>query len=176
MGGLVEEVGIPITRVFDDAAGTTGLDSSGYCLKISATAELTKSAAGSAAYGFAYEDTKNVLYKGDTTLYTQYEIDPELAVIREGEVDARLELNANRATNIHVGDIMAVAPTTAGTIAHWEDNTAQGTAHGTFTLANWMAARSEIVGIAEEACLATADPADGDYMLHIRVQIYGDES
>ncbi|TSA56947.1 hypothetical protein D4R42_02585 [bacterium] len=176
MGGLLEEVGIPIPRVFDDAAGTTGLDTSGYCLKISTDGEVTKSAAGSAAYGFAYVNTKNVLYKGDTTLYTQYEIDPEISVIREGEIDARVELLANRSTNIHIGDILAVAPTTAGTIAHWEDNTAQGTANGAFTLANWMAARSEIVGVAEEALLATADPADGDHMIHIRVMILGDES
>ncbi len=176
MAGLLDEVGVPISRVFDDSAGTGGLDTAGYCLKISATAELTKSAAGSAAYGFAYTNTKNVLYLGDTALYTQYLIDPEMAVIREGEIDAELEAHGNRTTDIHVGDVVAVAPSTAGTIAHWEDNTAQGTAQGSFTLANWMAARSEIVGIAEEACLASADPTDGDGKLHIRVQIFGDET
>ncbi len=174
MGGLLEEVGIPITRVFDDADGDTGMPSAGWVLQISATGEVTKCAAGASVYAVAYTDTKNPLYLGDTTLHTQYMKDPETACIREGEVDVALEENANRTTAIHIGDIVAVGPTTDGTVAHWEDNTAQGTAHGTFTLANWMAARSEIVGIAEEAIDASTDTDDD--RLHVRLTIFGDET
>ena len=176
MGGLLAEVGTPITRVFNDTgAGATGLDDSGYVLKLGASAVVLKATAGTAAYGIAYVDTKNVLYDG-TTKYTAYEVTPEIAVIREGEADVRVELHGNRTTAIDVGDIVAVAPTTAGTVAHWEDNTAQGTAFGAFTLANWMAARSEIVGISEEYLVDTADPADGSNKIHVRLQFFGDES
>ena len=176
MGGLLTEVGTPIKRVFNDAgAGATGLDDSGYVLKLGASAVVLKATAGTAAYGIAYVDTKNVLYDGSTK-YTAYEVTPSIAVIREGEADVKVPVHSERTTTIHVGDIVAVAPTTAGTVVHWEDNTAQGTANGAFTLANWMAARSEIVGIAEEELGDAADPADGSLKIHVRLQFFGDET
>jgi len=141
MGGKAREVGEPITRVFDDAAGTAGLDAPGYVLQISTAAEVTKSASGAAAYAVAYMDTKNPLYDGTST-YTEYLVDPETACIREGTVEVFLDANASRSTDIHVGDIVACG-LVAGKITHWEDNAAQGTANGSFTLANWMAARSD---------------------------------
>ncbi len=178
MGGLIAEVGEPITRVFDDADGDAGLPETGYGLQITDdTEEVTKSAAGSALYAIAYVDTKNPLYLGDTSLYTQYLQDPEIACIREGEANVQLEPNAARTTDIHVGDIIAVGPTTAGHFAHWEDNTAQGTAATAatnLTLAQWMAARSEICGIAEESI--DADEDTDDELLHVRLTIFGDET
>ena len=176
MGGLTKEVGEPSYRVFDDAAGNAGLDKAGYTLQISATEELTKGAAGAAVYGVAYMNTKNPLYMGDTTLFTEYLVDPELAVIHEGTVDVQVEGNAVRSTAIHVGDIVAQGPTTAGKIAHIEDNTAQGTASGTFNHANHMAMMSEVVGISEEQLAATADPADGSGCISVRLMIFGDET
>jgi hypothetical protein len=173
MGGKAREVGEPITRVFDDSDGSGGLDKPGYVLQISTSAECTKSASGAAAYGVAYMDTLDPHYDG-RIFTTEYLVDPEIAVVREGTVNVQLVGNAYRSTAIHVGDLIAVSPATAGTVAHWEDNVAQGTANGSFTLANWMAARSEIVGIAEEACAADAD-TDDDTLL-VRLQFFGDES
>jgi len=174
MGGLVQEVGEPIFRTFNDAgAGATGLDKAGYVLKLGASAVVLKATAGTAAYGIASQDTKNVLYDGSTK-YTAYEVTPAIAVLRQGLADVVVEAHGNRTTNIDVGDIVAVGPTTAGTIAHWEDNTAQGTAQGAFTLANWMAARSEIVGVAEEAIAQDANP--DDMCILVRLQFFGDES
>ncbi len=178
MGGLTGEVGEPITRVFDDSAGDAGLPETGYGLQITdTTEEVTKCAAGASLYAIAYVDTKNPLYLGDTSLYSQYLKDPEIACIREGEANVQLEPHAGRTTDIHVGDLIAVGPTTAGHFAHWEDNTAQGTCAGEgvdFSLAAWMAARSEICGIAEETVLATADT--DDELLHVRLTIFGDET
>lgn len=178
MGGLLAEVGEPITRVFDDADGDTGLGETGYGLQITdVTEEVTKCAAGAALYAIAYVDTKNPLYLGDTSLYTEYLQDPEIACIREGEANVQLEPHAGRTTDIHVGDIIAVGPTTAGHFAHWEDNAAQGTAAGlggAMTLAAWMAARSEICGVAEESI--DADEDTDDETLHVRLTIFGDET
>lgn len=174
MGGKAREVGEPITRVFDDADGDAGLNDSGYCLKISTSAEVTKSASGSAVYAVAYTDTRDPLYDG-VNFTTTYWKDPEIACIREGTVPVRVDPPGGRSTAIHVGDILALGAVD-GAVCHWEDNAAQDTANSGFTLANWMAARSEIVGIAEEALAADSNPSDGSRKILCRLTLFGDES
>lgn len=174
MGGKSREVGEPISRVYDDDDGDDGLDGAGYVLKISSSAEVSKSASGSAVYAVAYTDTKDPHYDG-VNFTTQYLLDPELACIREGTVAVEVDANASRTTAIHIGDILACG-VAAGHVTHWEDNEAQGTANGAFTLANWMAARSEIVGVAEEALAAGSDPSDSSGKIMCRLTIFGDES
>jgi len=176
MGGKAREVGEPITRDFSDASGTAGLNRSGYVLQISAAAApvVTASASGASVYAVAYTDTMDPLYDG-VNFTVQYLVNPEIACVREGVVEVQVVALAHRTTNIHVGDLIAVSPATAGTCAHWEDNVAQGVANATFNLANWMAARSEIVGVSEEYLAAASDPADGSHAILVRLMIFGDE-
>ena len=179
MGGKAREVGEPITRNFDDEDGDAGLDSPGYCLKISAAAapELTLSASGSAVYAVAYTDTRDPLYDG-INFTVVYWKDPEVACIREGTVEVHVDGADYRSTAIHVGDIVGLGAE-EGHVAHFEDNVSQDAADaaaGDRTMDLWMAARAEIVGVSEEYLAADADPTDDTGKILVRLTILGEDA
>lgn len=96
-----------------------------------------------------------------------YLADVEVAYVKRGQVRVQLIGNASRSTNIIKGSLLAVH--SIGKVCEWADSPID-TLLGTVNAANLLKMLTAIVGVAQEACLATADTSDGKILTELDIK------
>jgi len=181
LGGKAAEAGEGWFGTFSDASGNAGLDDSGYVLTYNtSTAKLEKATKGTdPVCGVNAINTVNPLWPGGwpgeiTSKFTQYLVDPKISVLDDGVVDVRVDSATNRATDIKIGDLLALSESTDGVVVQWTDNVPCNSIFKVTVTATLLAeAWEQIVGIAREDLAQTANPADGESKILTKLTIKG---